>query len=367
MILNLFVCDLIFGNSFGKHLGLIYSRKYNDGTHFLGVAKKRSSRLDPFSNFSVYMNVSTLPLILEKYIRTPRLTLAGAITLSETLLAQDSSQDSELVRSAHTKLRAATTEAQEALITRQEYVSDNQPNRTIDEAADNAWRAMYNGLLAQSRLPEATSSKATSARELIASLFPNGDLSFLRLRYVDQYAVMQATVKRIEEGGYLKDLIELLGMDFWEEILRTLKEYRVMIQGELESFDESDFAEMLRNLRLRISDFALKVAAHVDVDDKASLDAAAQRLAAIHTTRLRARRRRRSAQSPTTPPSEPPTTPSEPPTTPSSEPPTTTPSEPPVPVPDTSAPSSNNKKPNSGSSALTSSEAEMSFEIEPNS
>ena len=238
--------------------------------------------------------MANMPLDPTQYIRTPRLTLAGTVTLAETLLAQDPSQDSQLVRSAYEKLQTATASARSALVARQRHLGGDEPTRAVDESADNAWRALFESLAATVRLPQERFPRAKTARRLLSQLFPDGNLDFLRLRYVDQYSMMQAKVNQIEEDGYLPELIGLLGPSFWDEILHTLEEYRLMVQGGLDGIpDDGDIAGQFRLLRIRISDFAYKVAAQADLDDDESVAAAARRLAAIPAAKTLARRGRR--------------------------------------------------------------------------
>ena len=228
------------------------------------------------------------------------LTFAGTITLAETLLVQDSSQDPKSVQDAHARLAAAIREAKTDLVSRQRHLANNESTRSVDDEADNAWRALYEGLTTVIRLPEKRFPHVKTARYLLGQLFPDGNLDFLRLRYVDQYSMMQAKVDQIKEDGHLPALLELLGPSFWQEILHTLEEYRKMVKAGLEpSPDESNLGEQMRKLRLRISDFATKVVALADVDDPNSLEAIEQRLAAIPRTRASVRARRHAIEQPT--------------------------------------------------------------------
>ena len=255
-----------------------------------------------------------IPFDIDTYLRPPRLTLAGSVTLAEALLAKDTTGDSESVRSAHTKLNIAAQEAQEALRKRERhqadrelYIGSNETTRSIDEAADNAWRALYEGLTAIARLPEQRYPQTVTAQRLLTLIFPNGNINFLRMRYVDQYTLMKAKVLRIEEDGHLPDLLNIIGPLFWQEIVYTLEKYRAMVHGGLDgAVNNSDLMSTYRNLQTRITDFASKVAGQIDIDDEEAIAEAKRRLAPIPTAKTVVRRARQSeSDSPNAPPTEP--------------------------------------------------------------
>ena len=236
------------------------------------------------------------PFIEPNYIRTPRLTLPGTIALADALIAQASSTPTPKEEEARDALSEQVETAREALAMRERHLSDEPDDtRLVDNAADSAWTALYGALSAHAQLPEDRFPAAGLAKKLRATIFPQDSLDFLRLRYLDQYGLMTARVHRMREDGLVPRLIELVGESFWKEIQHTLERYTEMVQDGMDTPpDNEDLGAALRSLRLRIADYALKVASEARIDDPASVNEARDRLSAMLAAKEVARRTQRS-------------------------------------------------------------------------
>lgn len=241
--------------------------------------------------------MATTQMDLEAYLGVPQLTLAGTVTLAETLLKHSLNGTTDMVRIAHARLAKEAEAAHTAMMARQRYLSNREASRQeVDRRASNAWRAMHESLSALARLPEDRFPTAVRAQWLLSTIFPEENLDFLQRRYVDKYTVMNNKIMQIQRDDLLDPLVALLGESFWTEILYTAEAYRIMVQDSLDGVpSDSDLLKQLRQLRNRIADYTYKVVASADVEDPLSLESAARRLWAISKARALVRRSQRGA------------------------------------------------------------------------
>lgn len=209
------------------------------------------------------------------YTRAPLINRASGIALAQTLLEAMPKGAPAHVKKAAERLRRAAEDAQAAWAQRQR--GTNQPSeedtRAVDQEADSSWSGLRLRLQGYASLPPQRYPAAKRALELLYILFGTDGLSFLKEQYPIQWANMDTLLKRIEADGLDKEIDQLCGKEFLQQIRDVHPRYAKMVQSMLRREDASgpDLRENLRAISRAVVDYASKVVALVDGDDPESI------------------------------------------------------------------------------------------------
>ena len=159
---------------------------------------------------------------------------------------------------------------------------------------DNAWGILLDRLEAYSLLPVAAFSRAPRARELVDILSPK-DREWLNYAYEAEWAESNKRLKRIEDEGLAKDINELAGPEFLDEVRHAHEEYGVAVGVTKPAPDkpEVNLAEPLRALARAIGRYGIAVAGMVN-DDPESVAVVRRALRPIDSFREGQARRSRA-------------------------------------------------------------------------
>ena len=159
--------------------------------------------------------------------------------------------------------------------------------------------------------PAATAKQAARARTLQGLLFSEGT-GFLTYSYPEQFVTMDTLLKRIDKEHLAKDLDELCGPEFLQQIRKVHPRYAAMVQRRMvEAPASENLSQHVRALSRAIVEYATRVGASVDSDDAQTVRRAYAALRPIDNHREQ--QGRRSASGSVSPMPSPPTpTPPEP-------------------------------------------------------
>ncbi|WP_437614542.1 hypothetical protein WMF20_15835 [Sorangium sp. So ce834] len=229
------------------------------------------------------------------YVRAPIINIANGVTLANALVAACPEVVPENVAKACTKLKAAGEAGQRALTARRRVngALSEDDVRGLDREADGSFGALRMRLIATSMLPEARYPQARRAGELVKELFGDDGLSFLTAEYSVQNTVMASILAHIEEAGLKPEIDALAGPEFLEQIGNVLPRYDAMVRDKLqkEAATTSNLATHVRAIQTAIVNYATKVAAMVDEDEPATIEAARKALRPLDVHREAGARR----------------------------------------------------------------------------
>jgi hypothetical protein len=215
-------------------------------------------------------------LTADDLIQLPRFDAAGAVSLGEKLLAV-AAEVPELPRSIQrakdtleadlASLRTAAAARLAARLAQKpigpEVVAD------ADSTLDTCWTALHDWLTGFSKLPE-SHPESPEARALLHELYPDG-LGFILLPYELEWGQSDLRLGRIA-GEALGGRIRALGGGVFIEALQAAHwEYgKLLGLPRLPTAAESDrptTAQALESFASTLRTYALKVTAHVEVDE----------------------------------------------------------------------------------------------------
>ncbi|WP_437947101.1 hypothetical protein WME98_40775 [Sorangium sp. So ce296] len=229
------------------------------------------------------------------YVRAPIINIANGVTLANALVAACPEAAPENVAKACTKLKAAGEAGQKALTARRRVngALSEDDVRGLDREADASFGALRMRLIATSMLPEARFPQARRAGELVNELFGDDGLSFLTAEYSVQNTVMASILAHIEEAGLKPEIDALAGPEFLEQIGNVLPRYDAMVRDKLqkEAAATSNLATHVRAIQTAIVNYATKVAAMVDEDEPATVEAVRKALRPLDVHREAGARR----------------------------------------------------------------------------
>ncbi|WP_437727670.1 hypothetical protein [Sorangium sp. So ce861] len=229
------------------------------------------------------------------YVRAPIINIANGVTLANALVAACPEAAPENVAKACTKLKAAGEAGQKALTARRRVngALSEDDVRGLDREADGSFGALRMRLIATSMLPEARFPQARRAGELVNELFGDDGLSFLTAEYSVQNTVMASILAHIEEAGLKPEIDALAGPEFLEQIGNVLPRYDAMVRDKLqkEAASTSNLATHVRAIQTAIVNYATKVAAMVDEDEPATVEAVRKALRPLDVHREAGARR----------------------------------------------------------------------------
>ncbi|AGP35993.1 hypothetical protein [Sorangium cellulosum] len=229
------------------------------------------------------------------YVRAPIINIANGVTLANALVAACPEAPPENVAKACTKLKAAGEAGQKALTARRRVngALSEDDVRGLDREADGSFGALRMRLIATSMLPEARFPQARRAGELVNELFGDDGLSFLTAEYSVQNTVMASILAHIEEAGLKPEIDALAGPEFLEQIGNVLPRYDAMVRDRLQkdAAATSNLATHVRAIQTAIVNYATKVAAMVDEDEPATVEAVRKALRPLDVHREAGARR----------------------------------------------------------------------------
>ena len=254
--------------------------------------------------------MSLIPPDPALYIRPPVMTLTGGITLCRVVAEACPASMPAFVKTAATSLNATAEAAQVSLTARKKALGkgSEEDSRPVDKAADHSWSALRSRLDAYAMLPEAVYVDAKRAAEILARLFGESGLAFLTASYPEQYAIAEATIRRIDGELFADDIDRIAGKEFLENVRTQHSAYEKMVAAVLqrEKANAEDFSESINELGQALVDYATKVLASVDRKDPATIAAAIAALRPIDTFREATQSRQASGKEPEKAPEDPP-------------------------------------------------------------
>lgn len=223
------------------------------------------------------------------YVRAPVMTVAGGITLCRVVANACPSTMPAFVQKASKRLLEVADVAQAAHASRKKALAKNGEDdvRSIDKTSDNSWGALRGRLENYALLPATKYPDALRAAEIVTSLFGESGLSFLTQRYLEQHAIADSILRRIDAESMAADIDRLAGQEFLENIREQHLLYGKMVGVLLqrENAMAEDLAEHVRAMGQELVDYATKVLASVDRDDPATIQAACAALRPIDVFR----------------------------------------------------------------------------------
>jgi hypothetical protein len=219
--------------------------------------------------------------IVGDLIQLPRFDAAGAVALGEALLAvaagvPELSRPITRAKDALEEDLASLRAAAAARLAAAAAATDPAVIAAADRALDGCWTALHDWLTGFSRLPEGLHEQA-EGQALLAELYPDG-LSFILLPYELEWDQSDQRLARIA-GEPLGDRIRTLGGAVFLEALATAH----VAYGRLLELPRPPgaqvggmpaVAEALERFVSTLRVYALKVTAHIEVDEPGTADMA---------------------------------------------------------------------------------------------
>jgi hypothetical protein len=210
------------------------------------------------------------------YVRAPIITASSGVALAQALVAAAAKEPPAPVKKALKKLKSVADKAEADLSERNRAlgVFAEEDSRVLDNEADRAWGGFRMRLQALAMLDGESFPRAARAAELDHKLF-SGGMEFLKADFPTQSVKMSAILKRIDADDLAKDVDDLAGKEFLEEIRDVQPRYEAMVTERLRR-DEATGQNLLdttRGLQKAISDYAQKVLGNADADDPAEQEA----------------------------------------------------------------------------------------------
>ena len=238
--------------------------------------------------------MATEPFDPALYTRAPVLTIASAISLGKSLVAACPKGMPASVKKSCKQLENKCVAAQSAWADRQRElgVVSEEDSRALDVATDNVWGALRMRLHAYAVLPAERFPRAPRAGELIVVLFGE-DMPFLQAKYPIQFETMDTILKRVDEDKLAKEIDELAGPEFLDQIRHLHPRYSAMVRAMIQRDDRSghNLLDHVRDMQRAIVNYATKVCATVEDDEPETVEAARKALRAIETFRMTGARR----------------------------------------------------------------------------
>lgn len=219
-------------------------------------------------------------LNVEDLIQLPRFDAAGAVSLGERLL-QVANAEPELPRiilRAKETLEddlAALRSAAAARLAATAASGDPALLADADRALDGCWTALFDWLTGFSKLPDGT-PQATDARALLTELYPDG-LSFILLPYELEWSQSDLRLSRLAAASLgFGDRIRALGGQVFLDALQAAHAGYGKLLGLPRAAARGSAAapgtrpavlQALESFASTLRNYALKVTAHVEVDD----------------------------------------------------------------------------------------------------
>ncbi|MDO9022622.1 MAG: hypothetical protein Q8S73_43330 [Deltaproteobacteria bacterium] len=222
-----------------------------------------------------------------QYVIAPQISVASGVALAISLLHHVPAKLGEGVRGAARELRAATQRVQGEWARQKPRAKADQ--RPFDNAADVAWGALGDRLLAQASLPAARHPLAPRAGEMLDALELR-DRSWLRLRYNEQWAQGQRRLDRVAAEGLRGDIDAAAGKGFLGEVEFAHAAYgeALGITAKHETSEENvAMVEPLRALAAAIAEYGLQVGAQYRGADEGTRAAIRAGLRPIDEHRVR--------------------------------------------------------------------------------
>lgn len=243
-------------------------------------------------------------------VQLPTLDAASAVTLVKRLLTL-AGQHKKLpaaVDKARKRLETGHAELAAALSDRLTVTSgDPRRSQAADQAEDLALSALYDFLTAYSKLPESAPESARAAR-LLATLYPDG-LRFTQLTYAKQWAETSARLQRMAADALDRDLKQLGGEVFLQNLQRAHKEYGEALGVTQPKAGNEPAAvplrEPLQRLLEALRKYVLQLSAQADPEQPATEELAAELLAPLRDWQSRPGRAAAAAPEAADPPAAP--------------------------------------------------------------
>jgi hypothetical protein len=215
--------------------------------------------------------------LLDDLIQLPRFDSNGAVALGDQMLLVASAV-AELPRPIE-RAREALAEGLEALraaiLARTAAAGAKDPAvlAESDRGLDECWSALFDWLTGYSRLPSGT-PQAVEARALLVELYPDG-LSFIHLPYELEWSQSDLRLSRLGREPLGDRLRALGGGVFIEALLAAHASYGKLLAlprasippGKDTSAAPPTVVEALETFSSTLRAYALKVTAHVEVED----------------------------------------------------------------------------------------------------
>lgn len=209
----------------------------------------------------------------EDLIQLPRFDSTGAVALGDRLLAVPVTV--ELPRPIH-KAREDMAQALAALRTAtaarlaEADRADPEAAASSDDALDNAWTALFEWLTGFSKLPDGT-PQAEEARTLLAELYPEG-LAFIELPYELEWSESDGRLRRLADEPLGDRVRALGGQPFLEALTTAHRDYGKVLglrrKGAGKGIvSQPALHDALATFTSALRIYALKVTAHVDVEE----------------------------------------------------------------------------------------------------
>ena len=204
-------------------------------------------------------------------IQLPRFDTKGAIDLGERLLdaAGPSSRLPRPIGKALEALAEALADLRGAAAARLAQAPNSELVLEADRALDTCWTALYDWLTGFAKLPDGV-FEAEESRALLRDLYPDG-LSFILLPYELEWSQSDERLRRLSATPLEARIHRLGGRAFIEALGQSHEVYGRLLglpkRSEVEVTPAQSLQEALEGFTAALRVYALKVTAHVEVDD----------------------------------------------------------------------------------------------------
>jgi hypothetical protein len=216
---------------------------------------------------------------VDDLIQLPRFDAAGAVALGDRLIAVAAEISAlprpiERARDALAEdlgtLRAAAAARLAARLAASSTATEPSEVADADNALDTCWTALHEWLAGFSKLPDSF-PEALEARGLLAELYPDG-LGFIMLPYELEWGQSDLRLGRIANESLGERLRKLGGGCFIEALQAAHWQYGKLLglprlPGAAGPGGKATVGEALESFSSTLRVYALKVTAHVEVDE----------------------------------------------------------------------------------------------------
>jgi len=219
------------------------------------------------------------------YNRPPIINTASGFALATALITAMPKGAPDMIRRSAKKLRADALALQVAWIAQDKVKPPDR--RVADVALDTAWSALSARVDAYCMLPSDKYTLVQRAEVVHAELFGEG-LAFVNLPYDEEWAESQKRITKINELGLAKDIEQVAGAVFLENLFAAHEAYgpAAGTTAPAEAVSRTSLTEPLRSLRSSIGRYARQWAAAAE-DSPELLEMAQAALAPIDRLRER--------------------------------------------------------------------------------
>lgn len=217
-------------------------------------------------------------LSMDDLIQLPRFDAVGAVALGERLI-EAASAEAELTRSirkAKESLEDELANLHRASAARLAAASAGDPAvvADADRTLDGCWTALYDWLTGFSKLPDGI-HEANEARALLTELYPDG-LSFILLPYELEWHQSDLRLARLSVEPLGDRVRDLGGTVFLDALSRAHNAYGKLL-GLPRPIGPKDpttpsVGEALESFAAALRVYALKVTAHVEMEEPETAD-----------------------------------------------------------------------------------------------